>query len=646
VFAACYTYAHGTPGVGRCRSGLQCSRDVDAGCSGDVGPIAEACNGIDDDCNGAIDDACGCAYVAPGGTDSNPGTAGLPKRRISAGIEAAADAGIARVCVAAGSQCPSRAIYGPLYSDAGEALVMRDGVSVYGQYETTGWSRDRRCSTVYFSQADAGVRFDSSVVSPTVLDGLEIWGSNLEPVSVAVRIDGSRGAVLSDVTIESLHLPDASIGVEVTGGATPTIRNCTIHPGTGSRTSIGILSRGSAPRIVDNCGTFDDGGRCLDTAQSARIRGGSAVGGVITPEVMGVLLESSPGAVIESSSVVGMLYGSGAPVAVAVRGDAGGVEIRRSSVYGSANSQGFSVGVDMTSCALSSPVIEDNAHITGASNSIFGGVAIRSRSGCGPRIVRNAEVRGCTSPLQSGQPCVGIECVGGLCEIAENAKVVAGPGTAGIRLDHATARVRRNTMVDQGYACEVGIESIESTARIENNLIRVFHPAPVGVRIVNGSSGAEVDLHSNTIVAIASNSPPCFGAAVAFETLDAGVDAGAAGVLRNNVFAISGACSSNAPVIERSVDADPRIFEHNVLSPAAPSNVLYRDEDAFDLTDAGALGAGNLGGDPGLTNALHLSAGSICRNAGTDAGAPPLDVDGDSRPAEGVFDIGADEYVP
>jgi len=65
---ACFSGNPALPGHGRCVAGLQTCVGTGehgqwAGCDGEVGPVAEVCNQIDDDCNGAVDDLPNCVIV-------------------------------------------------------------------------------------------------------------------------------------------------------------------------------------------------------------------------------------------------------------------------------------------------------------------------------------------------------------------------------------------------------------------------------------------------------------------------------------------------------------------------------------------------------------------------------------------------------
>jgi hypothetical protein len=96
----------------------------------------------------------------------------------------------------------------------------------------------------------------------------------------------------------------------------------------------------------------------------------------------------------------------------------------------------------------------------------------------------------------------------------------------------------------------------------------------------------------------------------------------------------------------------------DLLTEATPGNTVISAEHS-DLGDV-VLGAGgtfnDLGGNlnvaPGFGTDFHLAPGSPMVDAGTNAGAPATDIDGDARPLDGdgdtvaTTDIGADERVP
>lgn len=67
----CYTGPSGTEGQGICQSGLStCQGGVWGPCQGDVTPMMETCNGLDDDCDSATDEGC----EPPWGKSFGPGT--------------------------------------------------------------------------------------------------------------------------------------------------------------------------------------------------------------------------------------------------------------------------------------------------------------------------------------------------------------------------------------------------------------------------------------------------------------------------------------------------------------------------------------------------------------------------------------------
>jgi hypothetical protein len=73
---------------------------------------------------------------------------------------------------------------------------MRNGISAYGRYESSGWTRCTAQTTQLNPTASQGVFFGPSIVSPTVLDGFVVFAN-----SPAITLDGARNAVLSSLEI-------------------------------------------------------------------------------------------------------------------------------------------------------------------------------------------------------------------------------------------------------------------------------------------------------------------------------------------------------------------------------------------------------------------------------------------------------------
>jgi len=121
-----------------------------------------------------------------------------------------------------------------------------------------------------------------------------------------------------------------------------------------------------------------------------------------------------------------------------------------------------------------------------------------------------------------------------------------------------------------------------------------------------------------------------------------------AGYVRNNIIRNTGPVGPSFAVYEADASSDLAAFENNDLDDS--TGALYYDEGttALTLSQVNALpgAAGNISADPLLDATGHLAAESPCRNAGTASGAPATDIDGQPRPQEGAFDIGADEFVP
>jgi hypothetical protein len=258
---------------------------------------------------------------------------------------------------------------------------------------------------------------------------------------------------------------------------------------------------------------------------------------------------------------------------------------------------------------------------------------------------------------------VGVQCDDRACARIENNRISGRQGlfAAGVVLNNAATVVSRNQISAGCAATGIGLLSRNAYPRVENNVINgtvcngiAVGPAPVnsfGVQVLVGTNANEIDLHSNTILANGARGGMCTSRGIAFDVVSMGVPSGPRGQVRNNIVH-AGICPTAYGVHEFNVIADPRIFTNNdVVHP--DGGTLYKDENATDLTTAAAINglmditaSGNLAADPAFDGGVHLSAGSVCRNAGSAIGAPLVDLDGDARPQESLPDIGADEYVP
>ncbi len=74
-------------------------------------------------------------------------------------------------------------------------------------------------------------------------------------------------------------------------------------------------------------------------------------------------------------------------------------------------------------------------------------------------------------------------------------------------------------------------------------------------------------------------------------------------------------------------------------------NAVFGAVNSCSSSDWSAYGSGNIVAEPLLTANGYLQKGSPCIDAGTDTGAPAVDIDGVPRPSGMATDIGAQEFV-
>ena len=457
--ASCYSGPAGTENTGTCHAGTTtCSAGVWSPCSGEVTPSGEACNNQDDDCNGAVDDglgmfSCGigackamvaactngkagacvpgpagaetatcdgadndcdgvvdenckqCVPVTPTGNDATAnGTFAQPFGTIQAAISYAANNAAAPrlVCVAGGATCNASFTY---TSAQGATITMADGVGVVGSYESTNWTQCNNLTTTIAPQTPEGVTFPAAVQKTTALDGFVVNRFNATTTS-GVTVNGAKGAILSNVTINNTPTVTSSYGVNVVNGGAATITRSHIDAGIGTSEAIGVRSVGSNVQIDNNCLALDAGGRCDDHCN-----------GGVNPSIRGcvsncagttyaVLLQDSPGSLVQATAMCGNDGQNGASVRIA--GDGTGIVIR-GNLTDSWGGALDSHGIWMEDCNDAAPWIVDNYVISANGDTQMTRVnAIRAIGACHPVVDSNVQITS-GGEGQAGAP-IGVYC--------------------------------------------------------------------------------------------------------------------------------------------------------------------------------------------------------------------------------------------
>ncbi len=664
--------------VGQCVAGMGANTD---------GPT---CNGMDDDCDGPVDEDCKqCVLVTPNGNDMTAnGTIALPFKTIQAAINYAANnMGPKNVCVAAGPQCGATATY---QNQNNQTVTMANGVSVLGRYESTTLTRCNNSTTVIQPGTAAGVTFPASVQTATVLDGFRVDRFQAN-TTAGVTIDGAKGAVLNDITISNTPGVQNSYGVNVINGAEATITKGRIDAGNGSQSSIGVRSVGSKVKLQNNCASINAQGRCDDfCANNPSIRGRTQQGTGVT---YAVLLDNSPNSLVETSAMCATTADQGASLRIV--GNGAGIVVRGNLVNAFGGVQD-SHGIWMEDCGGAAPWIVDNHYIAAAGTNQMSRVdGVRAVGDCHPVIDSNLTITGggegnASNPTgvhclpngnsvaskcvvlgnllirgsEQGFPPVatGVRCDGASCNRVED-NVITGRGgqtSYGVFLQRTGAFVSGNTIRGGCSGNATGVQLENAFSRVQNNAVLGYSQSDctnnppavqssVGLRVLVAQGNNEPDVHSNTMDGggVAGN---CTSRGVEFSAQMMAPNGGR-GIFRNNILR-AGACNTaRVNFAELMANADPRVFENNMLDNAGMPTALYLDENNTQINMAAmvdALGdmivSGTLSGNSMLVNPptdIHLQNGSPCKDKGTQTGAPKTDIDGANRDA--MPDIGADE---
>jgi hypothetical protein len=559
-----------------------------------------------------------CARVAPSGNDASAlaSQGQLAFRSVQAAVDFAAShsALTRKVCVAGGPSCGDQSSYASPF--------MRNGITVSGSYEATGWTECEDISTELAADGEGGVWFGAEVQSPTLLEGFRIRG----PASgdgPAVAIVEASGAELSGVAIEAL------------GG-------------------VGL-------HAVDATFALSD----------------SSVDARASEESIAVLLESAPGSRI-AGNLIDVETTWGEAIAVRATGDQTQLELSDNRIQ-AFSGEGAVSAVVFTDCTAGSAQLVNNSRISasgsGSSLPIEGIVATGA---CSPWIAGNQLINGGSERA----PLTGIRCSeGSRCSIVDNditnassvnlsgsevhgTGIGCGPGSCdeisgnlvtGLNATGGCHRVctfygtgisltQTDTLVDDNvvYAgcadVAVGVFSLEASARIQNNRISGGTCNLDNRESTGMFASGPLDVHSNLIDARGETSDgglmtlPCVGTGV---SIGSGTPS-----FRNNIV-LSGRCAEKRALAGAGTSAvGPITLENNLFESFVTQFGVLTPEQvnahpSFDASD-------NFNADPRFVDGVHLASDSPCIDAGTPVGAPAIDFDGEVRDASP--DVGPDEW--
>ncbi len=646
-----------------CGAGVEvCARGLFAGCTAPR-PTPELCGDAqDNDCNGQQDENCGTLtgiFVSDSnGSDLNSGGRNSPVKTIGRGLQLAAAGSHSRVYVAAGTYR--------------ESLTLVDRISLLGGYDPGFSARNPAAnatvleSTALNAIGDApGLLVPGGVSNQTVVDGFSILGRSVSVgTSAAITINGSP--VISNCSVRA-GSGGRSYGIQVatppgtTALAEPLLRNVQIAAaealGTGGF-SVALNCTGSAVQLQASTLT---GGRarsstllapsvsiaaalanCRLTSTSSKFYGGQDA------DFSGGIVGQSAVAYVEGGEVDARNDGRRASngAAFRVNSTAHFVDVKVNAGQGCsrAGPQADSLPGGYGILAIDSAVTLEGSTVTGAANP--------TNLNCGTAGLQldNSAGRVLRSRIQAG---AGVELAAGIhvrrrgqgsAYLELDASVVDGAGggsgssSSAVRLEGAGARITNSVILGGSGRDASGV-----SVRVAANLT------------------AELDLNGN-YVSGGGVADTVVSRAITYDGSDASAPRG---VIRNNIIVGGRGGEASGLVEDASASFNPvcrgvaRVVENNDFFGWNGAGGLYvrcEGGELDALTEVAALNAlpqarDNISADPKLTgttldapDAFHLlDATSPCYNAGTRAGAPAKDLDGQDRPRAGAVDIGPDE---
>jgi hypothetical protein len=308
--------------------------------------------------------------------------------------------------------------------------------------------------------------------------------------------------------------------------------------------------------------------------------------------------------------------------------------IHRNEIWGGP-STGSSVGVNVGSQGRADLLLND---LRGGQGNWSRGLAIGGNAGQ-VKAQGNAIAAGTCVP---GGTSFGIFIGAGIKPVIDANRINADAAVAGTC-----------AQCSSGWWCG-GIESEGSQAIITNNLVAGLTASKsAGILIADCEGACQLGspvVNGNTIDAGGQNG--VLGAAVVFKEFKQGQNV-VVGRVRNNIL-LTGKASTRYGGYEdagATSTARPDKFENNDIFGVG-ATALYNSWNGTNPTlhmtiaqvNSSVNGAqNNISADPQGDSTGHIGKTSPCINAGTNNEAPATDMDGEARPKNGKFDIGADE---
>jgi hypothetical protein len=542
-------------------------------------------------CDGGPVGDCACIKVTTNGDDAAAtASSGVqPFRNVNAAIDfAAAHPDVARnVCVAAGSACGAYASFpGPTN---GSDFHMRDGIGVYGKYESTSWTRCADSTTLLMPATPVGVLFGPEIETETILDGFSL---QVLTQGAAITAEGARGVVLSNLVVRSY-----------------------VNEGRFA----GLVLDGAPGARVENSHFLVNGNGALDPSQSAA--------------AIRLLGDVDGSRILNNQAIATGPYFD--LVALSVEDCTGELRVRGNTLTASNPTSGFAAGQPWTRAVdirgTCSVVMESNSVSSNGGNGISN-VALACDAAC--TLVNNnmwVDKTG-TTPNGAQGSAIALSCT--RCEEISDNTITGLVEPSGLHLStsytstaaivNGAELIARNRFFGGCSGQAVGLDA--TNARIENNVIIgrtefCGYTPPYTNQGIGLIARGNIDAHSNLI-----------GGGTAPSSL--GVQSSGGIVMRNNIVGGYPYAVSGAPATMESNNFQGKLSTGSgEYTTALELNQVPNVTTSGNFTDYCPVTS--------LTD-FHLTFDSLCIDKGTSLAAPSTDRDGelrDTRP-----DVGPDEW--